>query len=329
MGYKGTIQSIQATARKIERAELKRQREIERRRKEAAKLAALEQATLEVEEFENYLEVITSVHMDCGYVWDWSETLRSVPPDEPAKVSKRQDKAKQKIDSFKPSFFVKMFKQEEKKRASLNEKLEIAIEKDNEEYQDLVEDYKDAYSEWETITNLASRIVAGDIEAYRAAIDEAKPYEEIYKYGSAFNTNVISKDAVEVLFQVNDERVIPSEMKSLLKSGKLSVKNMPKSRYYELYQDYVCGSTIRVARELFALLPINRVLVTATCNMLNTATGHKEQQNILSVLMPREIFNKLNFQQIDPSNSLVNFEHKMKFYKTKGFAPIDAIKVSE
>lgn len=329
MGWKGTVRSIQATARAIEREEKKRQRELEKRIREAEKLAELERAALEVEEFENYLEVITSVHKDVGYEWDWEEVLQSEPPEEPNKVTKRQESAKQKIDHFKPSFFVKLFNQEEKKRERLQDKLKAAIDEDLAEYTDLMEDYQDAKSEWEKLHSLAKRITDGEAAAYMEAIDEAEPFEEIPEYGSAFDATVVDKDTVDVLFRVNAEEVIPNEKKTLLKSGKLSVKSMPKTHYYELHQDYVCGCALRVARELFALLPVQRVLVTATCLLLNPATGHKEDQPILSVVMPRGNFEKLNFLMLDPSDSLVNFDHNMKFYKTRGFVPINKISTDQ
>ena len=44
---------------------------------------------------------------------------------------------------------------------------------------------------------------------------------------------------VEAAIQVHEKDVIPKESKTLLKSGKLSVKPMPKTKYDELYQDCV------------------------------------------------------------------------------------------
>ena len=38
---------------------------------------------------------------------------------------------------------------------------------------------------------------------------------------------------------------------------------MPKGRFHEIYQDYLCGCLLRVAREVFALFPVDTVLVTA------------------------------------------------------------------
>ena len=143
--------------------------------------------------------------------------------------------------------------------------------------------------------------------------------EEISEIGSDINYFFLDRSTVEVTFNVNSEKVIPNESKSLLKSGKLSIKEMPKGKFYELYQDYVCGCVLRIARELFALLPIEEAVITTMSNLLNTQTGYMEKQSILSVFIPKETLCRLNFQMIDPSDSMNNFKHNMNFKKTRGF----------
>src|SRR4051794_20395375 len=72
--------SIEAQFRRNEREAQRRQRELERRVKEQAKLSAIEQAKLEVESYENTLEVLLSVHKEQGKSWDWLQVLASLPP---------------------------------------------------------------------------------------------------------------------------------------------------------------------------------------------------------------------------------------------------------
>ena len=147
--------------------------------------------------------------------------------------------------------------------------------------------------------------------------------------GSAYTAVADDISAIEVTLCVNDEEVIPKESKTLLKSGKLSVKPMAKTKFYELYQDYVCGCVLRLARELFALLPYEMAIVTAESEILNTQTGHLEMQPILSVAIPRRTLEVLNFETLDPSDSMNNFVHRMNFMKTKGFRAVDAVSPSE
>ena len=98
-----------------------------------------------------------------------------------------------------------------------------------------------------------------------------------------------------------------------------------KSKFNELYQDYVCGRLLRVAREVQAHLPVSQTVVHALAEQLNPATGQIERHVILSAAMPRATLSKLNFTALDPSDSRRNFTHTMKFTKTGGFQAVDRV----
>jgi len=51
--------------------------------------------------------------------------------------------------------------------------------------------------------------------------------------------------------------------------------------------------------------------------IVNTKTGHLEEQPILSVIFPPQTIERLNLETIDPSDSMLNFVHNIKFTKTK------------
>src|SRR5882724_8135046 len=102
MGPKGTLRSYEATVRRQERESQKRQRELERRAKEQAKLSALEQARLEVDTYENQVEVLLSVHKEQGKTWDWMGVLASLPPPAPQRNSFYELQARQRILVLRP-----------------------------------------------------------------------------------------------------------------------------------------------------------------------------------------------------------------------------------
>ena len=127
---------------------------------------------------------------------------------------------------------------------------------------------------------------------------------------------------MEVEFCVKSDNVIPTTTVTQLKSGKLSEKEISKSAYNELLQDYICSSAIRVARDTFALLPVGGVVIHAVDKVLDTSTGNDEEVTVVSVLFEREKFEKTNFDRIDPSDFVNSFECNMKFTKTSGFKPV-------
>lgn len=312
-----------------EREARRRQRELERQKKGLAKMQEIEKAQFEVSEFENYIDIIRSIHKDCGESWNWQEIKSSNPPEEPQPRREGEMKAQKAFNGYVPSFFDKIFHKIEKKKSALLKEIEKAKEADAIEHKKAYDEYSINYQEWKTLTEIANKICAGNAEAYNEAIKEVNPFKEIEQIGSSVKFSVINKDLIECNLNVHDEKVIPKEEKSLLKSGKLSVKQIPSSRFYDLYQDYVCGCVLRIARELFTLLPVEMALINARSRLLNTKTGHIEDMPILSVVIPRKTLEGLNFDSIDPSDSMKNFVHKMSFKKGQGFNPVEILNPSD
>jgi len=104
---------------------------------------------------------------------------------------------------------------------------------------------------------------------------------------------------------------------------------MPITKFWALYQDYVCSIAFRVGRETFGRLPVSIILVTVQVPMLNTQTGHKEEQPILSVTFSRQTFKELNFQSLDPSDAMNNFVNRMSFAARSGFKVIEPLSLSD
>lgn len=221
-------------------------------------------------------------------------------------------------------------------------KTDRAKKKELEKNQEVVQDYNEQVDEiigihrvgvdaidWnrvETIprklSGLQTRVLEGDIDAYYEVIEEVEPFAELVDFGSQFELGTENPHLMVAEFNIKEEDVIPDTMVTLTEAGNVSEKKMTKTAYYEMMQDYVCSVMIRIARDMFALLPVDKVIVHAVDNALNTATGNQEEVTYVSVIFDRATFNKINLDAIDPSDSLSNFEYNMKFGKTTGFKPV-------
>jgi len=325
MGWKSLAKSIAADQRRSERETKTRQRNLEKQRKDLDKMQELQRAQYEVEVYENRIELLLSVHKECSDIWDWKAIKSSNPPSKPTKYGKNEQLAQAKLNKYKPGVLDKLFKKQESKRNGLKNAIVESRQLDEREYQNAIQKYESQYSEWKTSVKLAERILTGDTKAYMDAIKEIHPFSEISSLGSFVEFKAENKSLFELTLYVNSDKVIPKEVKTLLKSGKLSVKKMSQTKFNELYQDYVCSCVLRVARESFALLPVNMVIITAVANLLNTQTGHKENQPILSIAIPKDTLSKLNYETIDPSDSINNFVHKMNYKKTSGFNSVQKL----
>ncbi|MGY3571998.1 hypothetical protein [Vibrio paucivorans] len=327
MGWKGTVRSINAAAKRADRNAKKRQHEIEKKQKKYEKMQALEQAAYEVEIFENYIEVVQSMHKDCGDEIDWHQVALSDEPTKPEFSNMLENEASKLKDAYKPSLIDKLFKRVDTKLSALNLAIEAAKQTDNDNHDASLQVWNQECEDWKDSVEQAKKVLEGSPEAKIEVIKELSPFSELDALGSSLLFSISDTSLITVNIKIHGEEIIPSEQKSLLKSGKLSVKKMPVGRFNEIYQDYVCSSVLRVAREIFAILPDEFVLVNATDKLLNKATGHLEESNVLSVYISRETLEGINMDAIDPSDCMQNFVHNMYFKKTKGFEAVETVNV--
>lgn len=307
-----TSKGVRTALRRQERGARKHQRELERQAKEQAKLSAIEQARLEVETYENSVEMLLSIHKEQGQTWDWIKLAVLPTPLSPGKLSCHELRAKQYL-AVSPS--------EQDQEATIQQ----AQERDEQEYQESLRRFAEEKSEWKRTTDLACRILSGEHAAYIKALVELSPFDEVANLGSSIDFTVHSTELMECVLTIHGRQAIPSEVKSLTTTGKVSIKPMAKRRFHEIYQDYVCGCVLRVAREVFALLPIECVLVTASAERLDMHTGHTVEQPVLSAIISRDKIAGLDFDRLDPSDAMANFPHRGDFKKSRESEEFESI----
>ena len=195
----------------------------------------------------------------------------------------------------------------------------------------------DGYIDWEAVANgavsgqfkelqpFAQSVLAGDIDAYFKVIEQVGPFDDLLEYGSGFEVGTDDPKMMEIEFQVKSDDIIPTQYPNMKASGEIVMKDFSKSAYFELVQDYVSSTMLRVARDTFALLPVQQVIIHAVDKVLNPATGNDEEVTIASAKIKRDAMATLNFERIDPSDCLESFESNVKFKKTAGYSPVDRV----
>ncbi len=232
--------------------------------------------------------------------------------------------ARKKLAAFKPSFFNKIFGATKIKIKKLEEEITLAIEEDRREYEQALKEYQSNKNDWAALQEIASGILKKDPSAYKAGIEHFTPLIEISELGSIITMN-FEQDFAIIDLHANNDSVVPKYILSQTSTGKLSQKSMPISKFNELYQDYICSCVLRIAREILCYLPVKFVILNALGELLNTATGRTEEQPLLSIAAYPETIAKIDFETVDPSESMKNFKHNMKFTKTGGFKPVEKL----
>ncbi len=329
VGWKDAIRSIGAAVRAPEREAKQKHQELERLQKDYERMQAVEQAAYEVEAYQNYIDRLLSIHKESGEHVDWRSVVAAEPPEKPVRSSAHEAHARQDLINYEPSLWERLSGRGKDNRHLLAQAIERAKEVDEKAYRQGVEQYECQYPQWEESRALAQRIIDGDASAYIEAIREFDPFSEISALGSKVRFAIYDDKLIGAVLHVHGQDVIPNVSKSLLDSGRVSTKEMSKDEFNQVLHDYVCGCTLRVARELFALLPVDEVIVTAMDTLPNLQTGHVAEQPILSVGISRNTLKRLNLDEINPSDSIGNFIHRMTFRKMSGFSAIEPIKASE
>lgn len=287
-----------AAQRRAARNEERRRRACARAEKLQAKINEMERAAAEAEEFADRLAQLTSIHHTVGDGMDWQEISARPSPVAPSKMNRWEDAAVRERDMFKPTFWQRIFGKEPKLRAHLEERVAEAKQRDDVSHQGALKLHRQQFEQWQELNSLGTAIVRGDSAAYRRALEELEPLSEMQEMGCEFEVSLPDARTAVIDLKVESEKLVPRASKTLTRAGKLSVKAIPQGKFFELYQDYVCGCVLRTARELFSFLPLTRIVVNVNATLLDSATGHLREQSILSVGIPRATCERMNFESV-------------------------------
>lgn len=318
MGWKGTMRSIRAEARRAE----KRQIQYE-------KMQMVDRAREAVDLQEQYLDGIQSIHKKFSQTINWKGFIETPEPDSPTRKYFNEEEAKVKWESYSPSFFIKILKLGEWRKERLRIKIEKARSEDELVFEKLMAQYKSDYDKWNNEKKLAERVCSGDLTAYEEVMRE----QSIITGGSLKCSSYTLKFEGEVLIieadVLTEDQVLPNKIYSLTKTGKVSEKNFSTTQYNQLYQDYVCSSALAVAKVFLNLFPLEKVVINSMSQVLNTATGTLERQTLLSVFIPKTTLTKINLQHVDPSDCMKNFVHNMSFKNNVGMSPVEQLMIKQ
>ena len=305
--------SWEAEQRRALRAEQRRLRELQRQAKEQAKLSAQDQARIEVAEHEARIDVLLSVHRECGSDWKWIELASILLPPEPTR---------RKFEEFAERLNVLTL------QISPDRAEKTLVDATTEDMRSTAEArarYQNGVIEGRHYAELGLGILAGDTRSYHRAIATEEPFKELVELGCRVSWEIPCSSLIECQITIPGTDVIPAEAKSLTASCKVSAKAMPKGRFHEIYEDLLCGSALRAARELFALLPIEIVLVHAIADCENPQTGDSSRECVLSAAFDRSRLCAIDFSSVDASETVAQFPNNCDFRATRksgAFKPV-------
>ncbi len=248
---------------------------------------------------------------------------------EPPYLHTYENEAKYKYLDYKPSIFAKILKLQEKKKNHLYHEIAQSATKDEKIHDEKLIIFKNENEKWKNKQIIAQGIINKNPTLYKKILQELDPFNELEKFCSEIQVSVHDNKDLSVKMIISGDDIVPQEKYSLRESGTLLAKKMPKTELNLLYQKYVCSCMLRIAAEIFNVLPIERLFINSNCNSLNPATGYIEEQTVLLCLIPRKTIENINLSKIESVAVMKNFIHRMNFKKITGFEPIMPLSILE
>lgn len=128
---------------------------------------------------------------------------------------------------------------------------------------------------------MAPRILSGDVDAYLEVIERMRPVDDLALYSGDFEFGTDSPSYIEVEFNTDPDRVLADGYADAL------------------CEEFVSAVSVRVARDLFALLPVAKVLVHVEIN----------GNTVLSVIFVRNQLCAVNFRNESATAIVKHFPH--------------------
>ena len=119
------------------------------------------------------------------------------------------------------------------------------------------------------LSGIAGEVLAGSLPAYASVLQEVRPLDDMKPYAHRIRVRALSADEVQVTFAAFPEDAALNDAQ---------------------YAEYLCGIALRCARDIFAVLPVTSVHVTASA----------KESEVLDVTFSRAAFARTRFSFIDP-----------------------------
>ncbi len=267
-----------------------------------------------VTDYNNFIKAISQMHLSASVYCDWNyiNSIKAPYDYNNTKIGPAESKAIMELEKFNSSKVFKALSPFIKKhKNTLESNILTAKKYDTSEFK-----------HWEKLHKLSVGILEGDIDSYIKVIDDFKPFDDITELGSFFIINFNSSQVIEIEFRVNEDSLMPENSYSLGENGQLLETPYTKKEFYSIINSFISSTTIRVARDMFAILPIKTVYVQVIKNVPNTYVGISEVTTVVSVEFTREKLDCVDLNNTDATAILENFPHNRNFVVGEGFRAV-------
>lgn len=270
-----------------------------------------------IREYEYLMFVIKNIHKLSAEIVDWNKVKQIVEPFNINDLGPNAILEKQKIDEYEPTIIEKTFKSKlEKKHEIFKSKMMDAMKKD-----------EDIHNSWRSLIDLADLILKGHINSYFKAIMLISPFEDLLDLGIDFEFGTDDAKIMHVEYVIDSSKIIPYYSLSA-KMGALNKVNFDREEHNLLIRDYIASCAIRIARDLFGIIPIDKAIIHIVDHKFNIQTRQSEKITALSLNMDKTILENINIESNSPMEIIKSFEYNMNFDAYDGFSSVSRVSLA-
>jgi hypothetical protein len=282
-----------------------------------------EEAQNAVREHEEYVQTLTSMHRSCRQTVDWQERVHAPAPVEPLHLNTHEIIAQQKLAQYQPSLLSRLMGQAGNERRALQEAVSAGWVRDEHLFAEASAQYQRDLLLHEEAIEAARRVAANDHAAMLQTVALFEPLAPIGPLGQRPAFLELAPRTWAVELTMNGTDVVPRDRARRLASGRIAIQEFPQHEYERLYRDYVCSASLRAARELLALLPLDELIVSAVDERVHPHTGEVVSRTMLTFRAPRQKMEYLNFYALDGPEAMQQFWHRADFGCTGTMTAMD------
>lgn len=165
------------------------------------------------------------------------------------------------------------------------------------------------------------KLRSGDDGTLMKVIKSQQTLTRIHKLARGLGFSV-ENGLVHAILALHNRSIVPDFHLKYMPSGKLTEVKMPREKSMKLYRAYASSAVLKVASDLFRLVPAGNIVVTAIapCNVADSE--YDEEWPVLSANLMRKPIMEMDMPNAEPIAVIQAFQHSERFHPTHGFGRV-------
>lgn len=265
--------------------------------------------------YQNALYALSHIHNEAYDFFDFeSDPIQYVTRE----IGPLQKEALAKLETFKPSFFDRLFKKDVTKYEELQENVFKAIEEDEENRQ--------VHTVEPTLAANLKKLQPQAMDQFIKLVGGFDVFnDDVVSISHHYSMNVDEADAIIVNVTTNMAEDIIDNVVEINDKGKYSDKKLSKTAFNQRTYAYICSLALGVATEALAITPLYKCFVNITDQSVNTATGLSSNQVILAGEFDERQLIQYDYETLNPIEVVEKSSVEMNYTDRNGFKEVQPI----